>query len=321
MTKVAAIQMHARVGDLAYNLQHAETLLLEAIKTGAKVIALPEFFTTTIVLDHLEGVRRCVLPPDNIALDMLIKLCKRHQVLIGGSYLELRPESGDVFNCYVLVRPDGSVTRHDKDRPTMIENAFYVEGKTQGIHSTDYGAVGTAVCWETIRTQTVKRLQGNIDFLMTGSHWWTTATNCWNSVQKLAKTMDKRNRSMLSRTPARLSKMLGVANIHASHCGEIKGLFPLLPGRLLDLNFETELIGETQIVDNQGNSVARRLASEGPGVITADIELTRQSASMALPERYWIPNLSLIVKMYWWQQNYVAKGIYKRAKRKGCLSI
>jgi len=320
MTAVAAIQMQARVGDLAYNLQHVETLLLEAIEGGAKVIALPEFFTTAIVLDQDESVRRCVLPPNNIALNMLIQTCKRHQVLVGGSYLEQRPESSDVFNCYVIVRPDGSVTRHDKDRPTMIEGAFYVEGNTQGVHATDFGSVGTAVCWETIRTQTVRRLQGNIDFLMTGSHWWTTATNFSGMKKKLA-VVDKENRQMLAKAPAMLSKLLGVANIHASHCGDLKGLVAVFPGRLLDVDFETELIGETQIVDHLGNVVARRFASEGPGVLIADLELTRQPVRLDLPDRYWIPEMPLMTKIHWWQQNYVSKGIYRKAKKEERLSV
>ncbi len=202
----------------------------------------------------------------------------------------------------------------------MIENALYVGGRTKGSHATSYGTVGTAVCWETIRTPTVKRLFNEVDFLMTGSHWWTSASN-WSAFKRLLKLkeMDVKNRAMLLRAPATLSTLLGVANIHASHCGDLKGTFPVLPRRILDLNFESVLLGETQIVDNQGQVVARRTEQEGPGVITADIDLARNKTLGEFPDGYWLPPLPLRAKLIWWQQNFIGKGIYKQAKREGRL--
>src|SRR5690606_8467483 len=108
--------------DLRYNLAHVRDLLVQAIRQGAQVVALPEFFTTPIVQDR--RIWSCALPPENAALDLLRRFAREHGVLIGGSYLEKRGE--DIYNCYVLVRPDGSVSRHDKDLPTMIENAYYI---------------------------------------------------------------------------------------------------------------------------------------------------------------------------------------------------
>ena len=146
MPIVAALQIEARTADVAYNLDHVRELAMEAVGKGAKVIAVPEFFTTSIVLD--DRIWSCALPPENPALDMLKEIASDNEVLIGGSYLEKR--GGDIFNCYSLVRPDGTVTRHDKDLPTMIENAFYIGGNTDGVHDTSLGRVGTAVCWELI---------------------------------------------------------------------------------------------------------------------------------------------------------------------------
>ena len=44
--QVAAIQMRARVGDVAGNLSHAESLVREAFRPGAEWVILPEFFTS-----------------------------------------------------------------------------------------------------------------------------------------------------------------------------------------------------------------------------------------------------------------------------------
>ena len=68
-TKVAALQMEAKVADLPYNLTQAERLIDEAGEKGAKFIALPEFFTTQIVYD--ERLFACSTPPENMALDLL----------------------------------------------------------------------------------------------------------------------------------------------------------------------------------------------------------------------------------------------------------
>lgn len=313
MTKVAAVQMETRLGDIDYNLNHARELMNEAVAQRAKVIALPEFFTTSIALDALASVQKCVLPPDNAALDLMREFASNYDVLVGGSYLERRPENGDVYNCYAVVRPDGTVTRHDKDLPTMIENAFYVGGDTDGIHATGLGSVGTAVCWETIRTQTLRRLQGEVDFMMTGSHWWSSPSN-WSWLNSWLAKADTVNRAMLRSAPSELSRYLGVANIHASHCGKLVGRFPLLPWAFAQINHETVLLGETQIVRNDGTVAARLKQQDGPGVICVDIELTRKSIMPPVPNKFWIPEMPMMTKLYWWHQNIVGKRLYARSK-------
>ena len=76
MKKVAAIQMAARIGNVGYNLDHIRELTMEAIQQAAEIIALPEFFTTSIILD--ERVYSAVLPPENAALDLLLELAADH---------------------------------------------------------------------------------------------------------------------------------------------------------------------------------------------------------------------------------------------------
>lgn len=308
--KVAAVQMASRLGDLDYNLAHIRELALEAIHQGAEVIALPEFFTTSIALD--DRVYAAVLPPQNPALDLLIELAADHKVLIGGSYLEKR--GGDVYNSYKLVGPEGLIGHHDKDQPTMIENAFYVGGETDGIHQTAFGRVGTAVCWETIRSRTVERLAGKTDFLMTGSHWWRAAEN-WTALEFLGKRVDAESRAKQFEAPGMLSRCLKVANIHASHCGDLSGDFAFLPTRSLTVPVKTSLIGEAQIIDREGRMLARRKECEGAGVILASVDLRPQKEDAAIPDSFWIPDLGMTIRLAWWQQNWVGRQLYKKAKK------
>ena len=300
------------MADVQYNLDQTKELALEAIAQGAKVISLPEFFTTSIILD--DRIWSCALPPQNAALDLLKELAMDHGVLIGGSYLEKR--GGDIYNCYTLVHPDGSVTRHDKDLPTMVENAYYVRGNTDGVHQTELGRVGTAVCWELIRSQTMKRLVGRVDFAMTGTHWWTTASN-WPFMRRTFEAAHRRNMDLFHTVPSNFATRLGVANIHASHCGTVRGKFAVLPRRFYDVDTETSLLGETQIVDNAGNIVERLSMDDGPGVITADIDLTPVEPSLDIPESFWSVDLPVLFRLTWAQQNFVCKGIYRRARAAG----
>ena len=118
----------------------------------------------------------------------------------------------------------------------------------------------------------------------------------------------------MAASPSALAKLLGVANMHASHCGDLHALYPVLPGRLLDVRYDTTLMGETQIVDNTGHVVAKMTEYDGPGVIDAEIDLTSVGPSMELPDRFWIPQLTPLAKSVWWHQNFVAKRMYNKAK-------
>ncbi|MBU0994512.1 MAG: carbon-nitrogen hydrolase family protein [Proteobacteria bacterium] len=308
--KVAAIQMVGRTGDVSYNLAHIRELAEAAIKENAKVIALPEFFTTTIVYD--KRVFKSSLPPDNPAIELLRKLARENEVLIGGSYLEMR--HGDVFNTYVLVKPDGSVSKHDKDLPTMVENAFYIGGNDDGIHATSMGRVGTAVCWETIRKKTVMRLKEKVDFLMTGSHWWSPPEK-WYILNGFFEKMARSNREYMAAAPAELARILGVPNLHASHAGRIDGRILLLPTDKFTGRFNGVLLGETQIVDNTGAVLKRMKQEDGAGFVTADLDLSPSAQTLEEPERFWIPRLEMRFRFFWHQQNWCGKAMYKHAKK------
>ncbi|MGD1934654.1 MAG: carbon-nitrogen hydrolase family protein [Candidatus Phaeomarinobacter sp.] len=312
-TRVAAVQMEARVADIPYNIDHAARLIDEAVSKGAEIIAIPEFFTTRIVYD--ERLFGCSLPPQNPALDMLVSKATLNNVMIGGSYLEMR--DGDVYNTYVLVEPDGTVHRHDKDLPTMVENAFYVGGNDDGCIETAKGRIGAAVCWEMVRTQTPKRLIGKVDLLMTGSHWWSDPG--WWVFKPIAESFHAGNGRMMHRTPGRLAAMIGAPILHAGHTGILEGGYLMVPGTRWNIGTRTQLMGDTQIVDGAGDLVAWRHYADGAGVITADIELGRTETREDIPDRFWIQRLSRLTNFIWHHQNACGKSAYQWAKRTGRL--
>ena len=308
----AAVQMEGRVADIPYNIEQAEKLATEAFERGVKIVGLPEFFTTPIAFD--ERLTRCALPPENAAIGMMKRLASRYSAYIGGSMLLRR--GSHVFNTYFFVQPDGTCFTHDKDLPTMWENAFYVGGGDDGVMNTDLGPIGAAVCWEMVRTQTVKRLRGRVRFAMTGSNWWSGPAN-WPLFRRLFAGVERYNRSLAADAPIQFAKLLGVPVLHAGQAGSFDGRFLLLPGTDVSVRYVSAFLGETKIVDGRGKVVARRDRDEGAGLAVGDVLLEAVTPQETLDERsFWIPKLPPFHVGYWHHQNACGKRYYRKHREK-----
>lgn len=304
--RIAAVQMDGRVADIPYNLEHAEKLATEAFDRGARIVGLPEFFTTPVSFD--ERLVGCALPPENPALDMLKRLARRHSAYIGGSML-LRRER-DVYNTYFFVQPDGAFFTHDKDIPTMWENCFYISGTDSGLMDTGLGPVGAAVCWELVRTQTVSRLRGKIKLAMTGSNWWSGPSN-WPLLGKMFAGVERRNRILAGDAPVRFAKLVGAPVVHAGQAGQFKGRFLLIPGSDISVPYASTFVGETKIVDAGGTIVAERDLEEGAGVAVGDVLLEGGKPSEDFDAgAFWLPGLTRFHLAYWHHQNACGRHYY-----------
>ncbi len=312
----AAVQLEAEVGDVATNLERIERLVDEAAGRGARLIAVPEFCTSRLPFDA--RVHDAVLPPDNPALALLKRLAARHQCWIGGSMLIA--DAGEIYNRYHFVEPDGSVHLHDKDLPTMWENAFYGPGHDDGVFDTALGGVGAAVCWELIRSQTVRRMQNRVDVAITGTHWWTLPSNWGGAVNRGLASLAQYNRYLSENAPSEFARRLGAPVLQASHCGRFRTGFMVVPGLPLAAPYDTEFVGATQIVDAEGHVLAQRRAQEGPGVVVATITLGSTTPLQPLEDRFWIPELPLFLQAYWHQQNACGKAYYHSTGRTAGLS-
>jgi len=305
--RVAAVQMHGRVADIACNLRQAEALVTDAFDRGARIVALPEFFTTPVAFDP--RLARCALPPANDAIDLLDRLARRHSGYVGGSMLLRRGDN--VYNTYVFMQPDGRCFTHDKDIPTMWENAFYVGGSDDGLMPTELGPVGAAVCWELIRTKTVLRLRDRIRFAITGSNWWGGPEN-WPLARALFGGVERANLRLAAEAPVTFARMLGVPVLHAGQAGRFEGRFLLVPGRGASVRYVSSFVGETKIVDRDGTVLASVAREEGPGIAVADVLLEPGKPSLDPdPASFWIPDLPRFHRAYWRHQNACGKWWYR----------
>jgi predicted amidohydrolase len=307
--RAAAIQMEAKLSDVPGNIAQAADLAENALRAGAEVVALPEFFTTQVVLD--ERLFCCALLPENDALRMMQSLALAYGAIIGGSYLEF--DDGDVYNSYVLVSPDGSVSKHRKDLPTMAENAYYIGGDDDGLVKCSDLDVGIAVCWETIRSVSANRLRGKCELIMSGSHWWSAPE--WRFARSYFAHHARLNADQMLRAPGRFASMVGAPMLHGAHCGVLEGRYAFSPRWSVPMR--THLVGETQIVDASGTIIARKGADEGAGFIVADIVTGAQRPRIEVPDSFWLENLPPLIRAMWATQNAVGQSIYIQAKKAG----
>lgn len=310
--RVAAVQIAGRVGDLAHNLRQAEALATDALARGAKIVALPEFFTTPCYMHP--RLREAIVGFDNPAKDMLVRLARQHGAYVGGSMLMQR--GNDVYNTYCLAGPDGRVQMHDKDQPTMWENAYYIGGSDDGVMETEYGMAGVAVCWELVRWRTIRRFAAGVRFAITGNQWWSNAAN-WLGADTVFAPVRQYNRYLSENAANEFARLLGVPVLHASHCGRFEGRCLLVPGLDASVRYASEFVGRTQIVDAAGHTVAGRDAGEGPGVVFGDIEIGDVARPVVRADRFWIPNLTLTHLGMWYHHNACGRSYYRRRRRAG----
>ena len=297
--RVAAIQMRAKLGAVADNLSCAESLVREGFRRGAEWAILPEFFTSANAF--APSMLSAWLPLEGAALELMRKLARAHDAVVGGSFLA---KSGkDCFNSFLLVFPDGRYYRHDKDQPTLWENCYYIGGSDDGVVATPAGPVGVAMCWELIRSRTARRLVGKVDLVVSGSCWWDLR----QPVPPEQADDQARLLNLLRQAPSDLAKRLGVPVVHASQAGEFEGL---TPGNET-VPYGSRYLGETQIADGHGNVLARLAYEDGEGVVVADIVLGRVEGDLApIPESFWTAELPPNTLKTWDDRNRFGQDYY-----------
>ena len=296
--RVAAIQLQTVVGDVDANLAACEKLADIAAKDGAEWIILPEFFTTG--MGFVPELAQHSLPPDGIATSLLLSLARRHQAVVGGSFL-CRDDDGHVRNAFFLATPEGIAGRHNKDIPTMWENCFYIGGTDDGLIEVGKVKAGVALCLEFNRSQTVKRLQGKAEIVVGGSCVWGAPAAL--PFHRYLQTSIER----YSNWSPLFAKLVGCPVVEATHCGPIRCKTPLLP-----MPYETKYGGGATICDADGNIVARRAGSEGAGIVIADVTVGRVDISEPERSGFWIQDLDPISKAGWHLQNWHGRRWYRR---------
>lgn len=298
ITRVAAVQIKADLGNVDHNLEACERQVDRAAADGASWIALPEFFSTGVA--YRTDLSRNAAPVDGEPTKLLSNLAREHGVHVGGSTL-VRDDDGHVRNAFLLAAPDGElIGRHDKDLPTMWENALYVGGTDPGLIHTEGLTVGVALCWELIRTQTVARLAGQVDLILGGSGWWSIPE--W----PFMKRAEVRNHRRATTAPAVFARYVGAPVVHAAHAGEFACPFPWTP-----VTYRGHCEGGAQICDATGKVLDFKGRDDGDCFAIADVEAVRSPGAPAR-DRFWLQRRGVVAAMVWAYQNFQGRRVYDR---------
>ncbi len=250
--RVAAIQMLSSPG-VADNLARAGELIAEAAASGAKLVALPEYFC---ILGRRDTDKVAVREDDAASSSaaaapvqrFLADAARRHGVWIVGGTLPLAcPDPAKVWNsCLVFDAQGARVARYDKIHLFGFDNGAerfdeartILAGDTPVALDSPFGRLGLSVCYD-LRFPELYRALGQPDILFAPSAFTaTTGRAHWETLVR-------------ARAIENLAWMVAPAQ---------GGLHP--NGRRTH--------GHTMVVDPWGTVVAE--LAEGEGVVLADID-------------------------------------------------
>lgn len=249
---VAAVQMVSG-DDVEANLVEAARLVAEAANAGAKLVALPEYFSL-LSLDETTKIKHREVEGSGPMQDCLADTAARHGVwLVGGTIPMTSAADDKVRNSTLVFNPTGQqVARYDKIHLFGFDNGTERFDESRTIEAgndiccfeTPFGRVGLSVCYD-LRFPELYRAMGRVDLILVPSAFTaTTGQAHWETLLR-ARAIENQCYVM---APAQGGRHPG--------------------GR--------QTWGHTMIIDPWGEILACR--DEGSGTVVADIERARIDA-------------------------------------------
>jgi len=190
MFRVAAIQM-ASGPNIPANLQEAARLIELAAATGARIIALPEYFAIMGMKDT-DKVAARERDGDGPIQAFLAAEARRHEVWIVGGSVPLEASVPDKVRnaCLVYNQAGERVARYDKihlfgfqmGQERYTEERTIEPGKKVCTVESPYGKLGISVCYD-LRFPELYRAMGEVDLIMVPSAFTeTTGKAHWETL-------------------------------------------------------------------------------------------------------------------------------------------
>src|SRR5258706_5262679 len=190
MFRVAAIQM-ASGPHVQANLQEAGRLIELAAATGARIVALPEYFAI-MGMKATDKVAARERDGQGPIQDFLAQQARRHKIWIVGGSVPLESSVPDKVrnSCLVYNQVGERVARYDKIHLFGFEmgQERYSEERTiepgKGVWAVDspYGKLGVSVCYD-LRFPELYRAMGDVDLILVPSAFTeTTGKAHWDTL-------------------------------------------------------------------------------------------------------------------------------------------
>jgi predicted amidohydrolase len=299
--KVCVVQPSLEVGEVERNLVRvADLVRLAHREHHADVVLLPEAITSPNMYGR--PMRSVARPLDGAPMRTLRGLARELGCAVGGGFMTRR--EGDGRGTYVLVEPDGTTHLHDKDIPSLWENAYYTGGHDEGLSTTSFGTVGLANGFEWARSRTARRTRGRAVALFGGSCWWSFPN--WIGVRSWFTREHQYNMQVAREMAPRMARMIGAPVALAQHVGRYHSGSPLMPG----VPYNTLGVGESQIVERDGTVLARLTYDDGEGYAAASIRLAPPQPLDPIPNGMWAAPQTASVHLVWHLYNKAGRAEY-----------
>jgi nitrilase len=192
MVRVAAVQM-VSTPDVKQNIEAVQRLIEQAVRQGAQLVLLPEYWPImgmkdTDKIDHAEQL-------DAGPIQSFMSACARtHGIwLIGGTLPMVAPEAGKVLNTVMVYDPSGQrVVSYDKIHlfsfvkgdEAYDEARTIMHGDTVKCFAAPFGKVGLSVCYD-LRFPELYRAMGECALIVVPAAFtYTTGKAHWEVLLK-----------------------------------------------------------------------------------------------------------------------------------------
>lgn len=264
-TKIAAVQMNCKNGQMTQTLEKMLSYVDEAANQGAKLVILPEGIYQGYIFSSYEEAAAVAeeIPFGRCVQSLISKAAERDIYIIAGLY---EKDGILLYNSAVLVGPEeGYIGTYRKMHMWSTEKLYCEESHTGfPVFDTKLGRIGIMICYDLWFPETIRllTLQG-ADLICSPSGW----------------VLDENTIPGGSTTP--MANTLCITN---SHCN---GVYIAASVRVGEER-GTKWVGNSIITSPQG-AVLAKASNDKEEIIYADVDLRSAKAS-----RCWGPRTHII---------------------------
>jgi predicted amidohydrolase len=173
MPRIAVAQTVCHVGDVASNLEQAESLVREAGRLRCDLVCLPELFTTGLAPERFAELAEPVPGPST---ERLGRMARGARLFLVAGLLEKDPVTGCLHNAAVVLSPDGEVrARYRKVFLYLSERDALVPGREPCVCDVGFCKIGLAICYDFVFADYIHELvRRGAELLVHPTAWLTT---------------------------------------------------------------------------------------------------------------------------------------------------
>jgi len=283
---VAAVQMESVNDSIHTNLCHATHFVEDAARLGARLILLPEFFSTGY--SYTPDIWYAGETIDGPTVRWLKEQASDLTVWIGATFLEA--DGPHFYNTFVLIDPDGNCAGTvRKEIPAAFENHFFQGENSNHVIETKLGVIGVGICYENLRPFMLKAFfSHNADIILMPHSAPVSSVGVLTPRGTVNRSIDD-----MKRLPAHYARALGVPVVLCNKRGLFSSRLPWTFGMRETSHFP----GLSTIADSSGDIIEQM--ADGEGFILGEVTLdpTRKAKTPPKTGRLWIfrPHLLLFL--------------------------